>query len=116
MYNDVRKALHMSLPSPLQIRAVFEKDEKIIKAWRLGLIAIRNHPKYKKNPLLYKLKTDALKNELFDNFIKGWYVKIQIHMNIRNKLILDYFEEQKKRKPKGCQLGCRNIGWGFCFC
>jgi len=75
---------------------IFEKNKKKI-------------PLCSKNQ--HRLHLLNLSCSVYDYFIIKIVKKLKIIVDIKNKIILDYFKQKKK-----CVKNCRNLGFGFCFC
>jgi len=111
--SDIRKAQEFYLPPTDNIRDEYVKWDRNNQAYRTSLIALGK--KYKKGSLRYRLKKEAIQNQLIDNFINKIFIQSQIRTKLKNQMIIDYFKH-KKPIPKSCKLDCRRKGFGFCFC
>lgn len=130
MNNNILTAIKSYyLPSPKIISECLYKDKEIVNKFH---ICIKNI-KYKPNTLKYRLKLEATKGIFIDDFINKLIKKIDIIIKIKNKCIIDYFNQFKTKynyddiikeldelleqnKPIINKCNCANEGFGFCFC
>lgn len=130
MHQEIEKAIKSYyLPSPKIISNCLYNDKETVKKFQLCI----NNIKYKPNTLKYRLKLEATKGLFIDQFLIKLIKKIHIIVNIKNKCIIDYFEQFKTKynydeiikeldellqtnEPIIPKCNCANEGFGFCFC
>ena len=68
-----------------------KKDKTIMNNFGIATLAIKNG-KYKNNKLKQRLKLEATKNQFIDIFLLKFLKRKKIVINIKNKIINDYFK------------------------
>lgn len=109
---DIEKAKSIKYYFPPQevLTKQMEKDEKISYNLNLCIKHVYLSNKYKTEKARER-KIKAIKNQFVTLYIDKFFCYIQVIINIKNGIILDYF----KKKRKVCKLRCRERS-GICFC
>jgi hypothetical protein len=73
---------------------LLQKDKKIMKEYRLAILAIKNG-KYKNNKKLQEMKIKATKNDFTEIFISRFLMKKSIIIKIITDSVKEYFNNNK---------------------
>jgi len=104
------EAIKYYFPPQEDLKKEMEKDEKISYNLNLCIKHVHLSNKYKTDKARER-KIKAIKNQFVSIYIDKFFCYIQVIINIKNGIILDYF----KKKRKVCRLRCRERS-GICFC
>lgn len=109
--NEKAEAIKFFFPPQEDLKKQMEKDEKISKSLNLCIKHVHLSNKYKTDKARER-KIKAIKNQFVIMYIDKFFCYIQVIINIKNGIILDYF---KKKRVNSCRLKCREKT-GMCFC
>ncbi len=109
--NEKAEAIKYYFPPQEDLKKQMEQDEKISYNLNLCIKHVHLSNKYKTDKAIER-KIKAIKNQFVIMYIDKFFCYIQIIINIKNGIILDYF---KKKKINKCRLKCREKT-GMCFC
>jgi len=109
--NEKAEAIKFFFPPQEDLKKQMEKDEKISKSLNLCIKHVHLSNKYKTDKAIER-KIKAIKNQFVSIYIDKFFCYIQVIINIKNGIILDYF---KKKRVNSCRLKCREKT-GMCFC
>lgn len=109
--NEKAEAIKFFFPPQEVLSKQMEKDEKISYNLNLCIKHVYLSNKYKTEKARER-KIKAIKNQFVTMYIDKFFCYIQVIINIKNGIILDYF---KKKRVNSCRLKCREKT-GMCFC
>ena len=108
--NEKAEAIKFFFPPQEDLKKQMEQDEKISYNLNLCIKHVHLSNKYKTEKARER-KIKAIKNQFVIMYIDKFFCYIQVIINIKNGIILDYF----KKKRRVCRLRCRERS-GICFC
>ena len=88
---DYLKLATPFLPSPKMVYEDIQQDQKIKTSYSLCSKAVKKG-KHRKSKLKQRLKLEVVRNKLIDYKLVEWCKKIHTIIGIKNRLVLDYFE------------------------
>lgn len=134
MNYDKEKALREYLPPIKYVLSDLKNNHKIMTLYQITIKSVQASGRYT-DKTKFKRKREAIKNEFVDTYLNKIIKKIQIIINIKNQIILDFYKNNKKLKPvkdiiynklldeldsllikSVCLKNCRKKDFGFCFC
>jgi hypothetical protein len=134
MNYDKEKALREYLPPIKYVLSDLKNNHKIMTLYQITIKSVQASGRYT-DKTKFKRKREAIKNEFVDTYLNNIIKRIQIIINIKNQIIIDFNKNNKKLKPvkdiiynklldeldslldkSVCLINCRKKNFGFCFC